>query len=401
MPDHIKLQYPLGRVKEIVHKWLYLEDDRVVDIIIAAHIANQFTTDPTWLLVIGPPSHTKTELLRAFEGHRDAYFVSSLTPATLVSGILPRGKLPDPSLLLKLDGKTVVLKDFTSILAMRSENQQEILSQLREIYDGQYTKAFGNGKVINWKGHVGLLGACTPVYDKHYSVIGSLGDRFLLYRTGNHDGEEMGLRAQKIVGKESQMREEIQTAFHTFIDQFTTLDSIHFEQDEKTNHMIVSLACFCAYGRCPVDRNYRDRSIEYEPMPEGTPRVVKQFMQIGMALALIHGKDRIDGEVYEIVKKIGRDLLPGRRLRILEYLWENKVVEHLMEWKTTLQVAEALKIPGATTKMACEDMMVVGMLERARAGDADNAPYKWQINQRMYDFIQAGEVFDVTSNETF
>jgi hypothetical protein len=37
-------------------------------------------------------------------------------------------------------------------------------------------KAFGNGKVLAWEGHVGLLGAVTPVYDKHYSVIGSLGE---------------------------------------------------------------------------------------------------------------------------------------------------------------------------------------------------------------------------------
>jgi len=194
MKQNRGLEYRLGEVKNVVHKWLMIKDDRVVDVIIATHIANRFQTDPEWLIVIGPPSHTKTELLRAFDGHKDTMFVSNLTPATLVSGItpatlvsgiIPKGKNPDPSLLLKLDGKTMILKDFTTILAMRSENQQEIISQLREIYDGQYSKMFGNGKIVDWKGHVGLLGACTPIYDKHYGVIGSLGDRFLLYRTGN------------------------------------------------------------------------------------------------------------------------------------------------------------------------------------------------------------------------
>ena len=75
--------------------------------------------------------------------------------------------------------------------------------------------------MFKWKGRVGLLGACTPVYDKHYAVVGSLGDRFLLYRTNNENLEEMGLRAQKMVGQERTMRQEIKEAVHKFIDQFS------------------------------------------------------------------------------------------------------------------------------------------------------------------------------------
>jgi hypothetical protein len=55
------------------------------------------------------------------------------------------------------------------------------------------------------------MAACTPVYDKHYGVIGTLGDRFLLYRTAIKEDEKMGLQAQKIVGREAEMREEIKT----------------------------------------------------------------------------------------------------------------------------------------------------------------------------------------------
>ena len=44
-------------------------------------------------------------------------------------------------------------------------------------------------------------------------------------------------------------------------------------------------------------------------MPEGTPRMVKQFMQIGAGIALANGRNVIDDEIYSVFKKIGRDLL--------------------------------------------------------------------------------------------
>jgi len=150
-PNKNALQYPLYEVKKIIKDWLYLEDDTVIDVILAIQVANELRTDPNWMLIIGPPSHAKTELLRSLDGHPKTCFLSNLTPSTLVSGLRFKKGQKDPSLLLTLDGKTLVLKDFTSILSMRSEAQQEILGQLREVYDGQYSKAFGTGKKIDWE----------------------------------------------------------------------------------------------------------------------------------------------------------------------------------------------------------------------------------------------------------
>ena len=300
-----------------------------------------------------------------------------------------------------IKSSTPTIKDFTTVLSMRSENQAEILSQLREIYDGQYTKAFGNGIVVEWKGHVGLLGAVTPVYDKHYAVIGSLGDRFLLYRTGNSDGKAMGLQAQKIVGREEEMRAEIREEVHRFLDQFNDLDNIKFENDDSINQMIVNLACFVAYARCPVERDYRNQNIQYLPMPEGTPRLVKQFMQVGMGLALINGKSIIDLEIYETIKKIGRDLLPAHRLKILKHLNDQNVFECMKDWQKTKDIADAVNIPSTTTKMALEDLMIVGVLNRLVDGEAERSPYKWQINDVAYEMINSSEVFEVSKEIPF
>ena len=391
---------PLSEVKGIMHKWLSLEDDNVVDVMLGIILANMLNTDPNWLLIVGPPSNAKTEVLRALDGHPQAYFLSNLTPSTLVSGLKPKGKLPEPSLLPKLDGKTLVLKDFTTILAMRSDAQSEIIAQLREIYDGSYTKAFGNGKVIDWHGHVGLLGATTPVYDKHYSVIGSLGDRFLLYRLPDSNGRTIGKKAQKLVGQETQMRDEIQSVVHKFLNQFEDgLSDLQIKTDPVLDNMLVELACFVSLGRCPVDRDYRTRDVTYVPQPEGTPRVLKQLMQLGMGLAVAQDKTEFDFEIYELLKKVGRDLLPAARLKILAWMYEKKVFEYLKERRTTREIAEAVNLPGSTTKMLLEDMSLVQMLKRNMDSGAEKAAYEWQIADEMVDIISKSEVFKVSEND--
>jgi len=388
------LKYPLDRVKAVIKKHLFIEDDRVIDVMMAVYIANQFKADPIWILFVAPPSTAKTENLRAFDGHPDIFFLSSLTPSTLISGQRPTKRNPQPSLLPKLNDKILVLKDFTTVLSMRSEQQQEILAQLREVYDGSYSKAFGTGVKVDWKGHIGFMGAVTPVYDKHYSVIGSMGDRFLLYRSNTHDDFKMGLKAIKNVGKEHDMRKEIRNAVHRFIDQFD-MEKIHFDETpEDIEFMIVTLACFCAYARCVVERDRRTQYIEYQPEPEGPARLAKQFMQIGTSLALVNGKTHIDGEIYEVIKKIGRDLITKHRLKIIHHLCVEKVFEHIMEWRKTKGVANAVGIPGSTTKIVLEDLMTIGILNQELDGQGDTAAWKWQLSQKAVELIGGSEVFE-------
>ena len=93
-------------------------------------------------------------------------------------------------------------------------------------------KRLETGASINWSGNIGFLGAVTPVYDKHYSVIGAMGDRFLLYRSKTKDDFKQGLRAIKTVGNEKEMRTEIKDAFHKFINQFD-MTEINFEPTKE------------------------------------------------------------------------------------------------------------------------------------------------------------------------
>ncbi|RJQ76189.1 MAG: hypothetical protein C4519_14850 [Desulfobacteraceae bacterium] len=389
-----KPHLPLYRLREVILKWLELENPEIIDVVMAAYIANQLATDPLWLHVIGPPSHAKTEVLRAFEGHPTTYFLSNLTPATLVSGMPAKKGRPEPSLLPKLDGKVVILKDFTSILSMRAESQQEIIAQLREMYDGQYSKDFGNGKRIDWTGSFGLIGACTPVYDAHYGVIGAMGERFLLYRISGENALATGLRAQQIVGREAVMRDEIRQAVHAFIDQFQDLSGIEIKQEQATNEAIVHLACIVAMGRCPVDRDRLSGEIRYMPAPEGPARLTKQLMQLGAGLALARGTHTLGGEVLKTLQKVGRDLIPAYRLSAIKTLWGDDARQSFGLSSTTKQIADSGGMISKTALRTLEDLMLTGVVSRQRDGDYENAPYRWFITDRAENLIQRGGLLE-------
>ena len=217
----------------------------------------------------------------------------------------------------------------------------------------------------------------------------------------NSHEEEVGLQAQKMVGKETLMREDLKRAFHKFINQFIPLGDVNFDTDDQINQNIVILACFCAYARCGVDRDRYSQQVQYLPQPEGPARLVKQFMQLGMGLALVHGKKIIDITIYEIIKKVARDLISAQRLRILDYLWKEEAYEHLNEWQNTKEIADAISMPGSTAKLLLEDLMVVGILNRAREGDTEKAPYKWQFKEKFHDIAAETEVFYLDKDVPF
>ena len=168
----------LKEVKEAAKRFLLLEDDNIIDVATAVYVANKFDSDPLWIFLCGPPSSAKTEILRAMDGHDNVILLSSMTSSTLISGKTIKGQ-GNQSLLPKLNGKLLIIKDFGTILTMYREARGEIFAQLREVYDGQFAKAFGTGETISWKGKVGLLAATTPVIDKYMSVNAMLGERFL------------------------------------------------------------------------------------------------------------------------------------------------------------------------------------------------------------------------------
>jgi hypothetical protein len=392
-----KLSFSLNDLKEVVQKHLLLDDYKIVDVICATFLANVFPADPLWLLIIGPSSTAKTELLNSIEGMPQAFFISDLTKSTLISG------KPKASLLPHLNGKIIVMKDFTTVLSKKPDDLKVILSHLREICDGKLSKGFGTGdfedkknRLFEWKGHVGFIGACTAVYDRHYGVIGQMGERWLLYRTKNKDNMNTGIQALCGFGCENKMRAELKAAFTKFLVQFKKAKPIIPKQPPKDlAQKIVSLATFCGHGRCPVNRERYTKEITYLPDPEGTPRLSKQLYHLGIALKTIHQEDHITDEIYSIIKKIGADIIPKIRWKILRCLYKNRATEVNVKWMKTGEVSELTGIHGTTTLRALQDLSIIESVKgRLAEGEPGKTPYEWQIGEKALKWIGGSEIFE-------
>src|SRR5262249_10425450 len=154
--------------------------------------AHRLGGEPVWLLIVGPPSSAKTEMLGFLAELPEVESLSELTARTFASGLTGPN---DPSLLARLKTELLIFKDFTSVLELHREERQRALAQLREIYDGRFDKTWGTGKVFHWQGRLGFLAACTPVIDRHYSVMSILGQRFVLLRLRGLDRHATARRA--------------------------------------------------------------------------------------------------------------------------------------------------------------------------------------------------------------
>src|SRR3990167_48248 len=224
----------------IIDKWLLVVDPGVVKLLVATIYANLLKSDPVWLFLIAPSSGGKTELLNGLLKNPDCYFLSQLTPNTLLSGY-KGSKEREPSLLHQLGtNKTIIFKDFTSLLEGNKDAFKDILGQLREVFDGYVIKRLGTGDEITWRGKMGFIAGCTPILEQRMNLIGAMGERFLSYYIAQPKSKDLRAKMRENIGKEGEMREEIQDAMAGFFKGITVPEELA-KIPEEVNDMIESL----------------------------------------------------------------------------------------------------------------------------------------------------------------
>ena len=344
-------------------------------------MANKSAGDPVWLLEVGAPSTGKSEILRGLFDCKGVHSLGGFTANTFASGF-DKGNV---GLLETLPKETtLVVKDFGSLLAMRHEDKAVVLQQLREIYDGEYKKEYGNGKVVHWKGRMGLLGASTSAIENYHSVIGELGNRYILYRCGSEDREEIALRALAGEGVEATMREEIAVSFRGALDNTSEARAVDIPQAMPGK--LASLANLASQLRSPVSRDSYDKTVNYLPDIEGPARLAKAFAKLGKALAIVRGKLSMTEEEYQAIRRIAEDTIPRKRAMLVGLLLDG-------EWWRVKTVSKETSLPASTTSYELEDLTLLGILNR----DADledgqelkqQTPYKYQLKQEIQQLIK-------------
>lgn len=362
----------LQSVRAVLGKWLYMEDGEqlVVDVVLGTVVANRFPGDPVWILVVGPAGAVKTEILRTLSGlKKEIYVVSSLTRNALISGLATKGK--DPSLLPKLHGKVLVVKDFTAVLSLPADQRLQILGDLRDAYDGEAAKAFGSGVgTRSYKSKFGFIGAVTPKIDAHHTVSQQLGERFLKFRVSARDRLERARKAISNSGKETQMREELTEAVHEVLRACDVREEESIALSDEQSERLLNLADLTALLRSEVDRDGYGRGIRYEPEPEVGTRLAKQLTKLARGIAAIRGKREVTEEEFGVVRRIAQDSLTKKRLAAVSVLYRSYEEGHL----ATKEVGEEMRMPTSTVNELLEDLWLLKVVERQ-----GKSPYTWRM----------------------
>jgi len=361
----------------IFRKWLLISDPGLIKLIPAIIVANKLPRDPVWMFLIGPSGSGKTEFLCSLYDLPDIYPISMLTPNTFLSGS-PGDK--DQSLLHKLKGKIMIFKDWTSILSANKEAMADIMGQLREIYDGQMKKAFGNGRIAEWTGKVGLIAGTTPMVDMSQQMHTTLGERFIHYRLITPDRKEVARRVLDNSSSVDEMRNELKEAMTRFIMGITIKDDI--KAPEEVKEEIISLSNFATLSRSGVIRDFGfKKEVIFVPAAEMPTRITQQLDTITVALMVINGGELKQGDM-DIVYKIALDSIPQTNRMVMRGM----AVDNEL---TTAEIAADVGYPTAPIRMYLENLAMLGVCSRIRGADSEeggNAD-RWTLDPEFRKII--------------
>jgi hypothetical protein len=368
--DNANLYSPIDQVLEVFGRWLILRDSVPIYAVLGTVAANLLEGDPVWLGLIGPPSSAKTEILNSTLMLPKVVQAATLTPAGCLSGTPKKqhDKAAKGGLLRQIgDFGIIVLKDFGSILSMRPDTKAETLAALRQIYDGAWTRHVGSdgGKMLFWKGKVGLLFGATGVIDAHYSVIGAMGDRFLLTRLAPIQKGQFARALDHQGAATKQMRYELAEAVaQLFASKRPLARKINEHEINRIDHVISLVVRL----RGAVERERNSREIEAVYGAEGPAR-------IGLALErLLAGLDTLGVErslAMDVIEAVAMDSVPPLRRRAYEHLCAAKSASGTHEAKKTTEIAQALDLPTNTVRRALEDLQAYQLVTREKLGDGN------------------------------
>lgn len=356
----------LPDVMKVFKKWLHLQTTDGILIMLGCVVSQSMDGPPVWVFLVGPPGSAKTAILASLNRYDKIYSTSSLTVHALISGANFKGD-SDPSLIPKLHGKVMVVKDFTSIMSMRDAEKDEIFGILRDAFDGRCGKIFGNGVERHYESRFTVLAAVTPrIYDLSSNHT-SLGERFLKFSVGDNlvhaSEEDIIAKAIGNINSEAAMNNEFQDVVTEFLTRTVRTDRVPIipKQIEKK---IIALAMWGARMRGSVTRDlYKNDIITSRPSAEIGSRLGIQLAKLAKALAMVHGRTEVTMEDFRLLKKMMLDTIPQRNEDVFRHML--KMCPTIKDTTTASQIALATRYPVATIQRLLQDMDVLDIVTKS------------------------------------
>ena len=388
----------LHELKTEIEKYQYFEDTNIIDVSLASIISTRMKLgDPIWLVIIGPSSGGKSQILRplALTDKKFLHRIDDLTENTFLSGMnIGKGK-GEPSLLTRIgEHGILVMSDLTVLFSKSDELMATILSQFRMIYDGEMVKHSGSkGKEISWKGSLGIIAGSTPSIYSHFEKVSDMGERFIYYRMKDYDAEKATRlsMSRKIYGKE--LDDKLSELYADYIkDVVVGSQNISIELSDITKERILQVSMLAEKIRTTSHTDWKGDTIDRIPVSAMPMRVALQLTSVAKGLALIRNHESNTQELtdkdLEMIDWCGYSLANEEKRACLRVLGN---IQYGVYAKTQI-VADKVGLATAVIGRILQNLASVGVIERT---GKDNE-LSWRIRKEFdWKTIRRIEKIDV------
>jgi hypothetical protein len=368
------------KIYEVYNNWLHLKNNDILDILFSVVLANRQQGDPVWLFLVAPPGFTKSELLMSFLNCNKIIAVTSLTSASLVSGIGQGTN--DNSLIPRLNGNILICKDLTAILNMNPITRDEIFGIFRDAYDGRLDKHFATME-RHYISKFGFIAGVTPIIEQYTNTFIAMGERFLTWKEFlPEDTTALLKRAILNVNNEIKMRNELNIISQEFLLQkFDSLPELNNKYIDK----LIALAQLVANLRSSVIREKFSKEITNKPIQELGTRLVKQFTKTMLASAQFKGKKITDENDYVLIKKLALHTIPTCNENILKEMYFNNNKNIDIEYLNNKS-----NLPNITIQRWLENLTLMKVLIKYKI---NVLKYGWKLNDKIKKLLDFTEIY--------
>jgi hypothetical protein len=368
---------------------LHMPDISMLYIIFSTVLAGRLIDDPLWMIIVAPPGATKTEPILSLSNTWCVETLSTLTPTALISGST-RQINGDPSLIPKLNGRVLIVKDFTAIMSLPQTEREEIIGILRDAYDGECGRFFGNGITRKYNSKFGILAAATPAIEAFVENHSAMGERFLRWRnylpTSLYKRQVYVQKAIDNVGKGPMIREELSQAAQLILladySGYTPIIPTFIKKH------IIQLSLLVAQLRAVVPRDPYSKEVVDLTEAELATRLSKEFSQLVIAAAMLGRKYEVGLFEYNLAIQVARSSAPYRVLVILRLVYEagDKGIR-------STEINEKVRLSSATIQILLQNLVILNFIEKEQIVGEKLKKYVYKITDEMRYFITNSKLF--------
>jgi len=358
-----------------------------------SHLIDKKT--PLWLMFVGVPSSAKTEVVRMVGGVEWVFFLDALTENAFVSGMRD-----SKDLLPILDGKCLVVKDFTTTLSQKEETVKKILGDLTSIYDDSFTKHSPMRGTVEYHSFFSLLGCVTPqALNRHQRYMNQIGPRFLFFRVPSSSQEEVE-KSFEVLWSASDNRINFKTAHEAVSGYCSGLKeklekAVFVRENSETRELLNNLARFISRARGMVLTrsaefiNSENEKVQfYEPVEiqvEEPFRALQQLRVLARSLAVVQGRQEVEVEDLKLVRQVALSSMPADRSLLLSVILSKDTF-----W-TAKQVSDVIGISHKTAVRQLDELVTLKIL--VKYGYQNGVANEYAVESGFKSLLYVGEEF--------